>query len=173
MSRWSRVSRIQTAFCSHQKQRKFVNVVVKSFWQGNSDFDCAIGIVTLFHIHQLRKTFNRIRIEIVEEIFSTGKDQNHTVSRKKWRIVLDFTELMTWFTIFRMVSCPKSVEKVWPSMRPINSWLEVELPGSSAYSMAGVKSLPTSICTVPDKQLHLLWRINFCKMALVVSDSKW
>ena len=24
-----------------------------------------------------------------------------------------------------------------------------------------------------DKQLHLLWRINFCKMALVVSDSKW
>ena len=65
----------------NEGERKFIYRTSKSLRKCHGNLNCAVGIITLAHIHQPGQTADFTQIKIVETEFSTGQGEDDAVRR--------------------------------------------------------------------------------------------
>ena len=65
----------------NHRKRKVVHTAAERFRESDGDFDRAVSVVALTHIHNAGQTAYRTEVEVVETILSAGEGQNYRVGR--------------------------------------------------------------------------------------------
>ena len=65
----------------HQCERQIVDTAVKCVRKSGSDFDRAVRVVALSHVHDPRESSDSTKIEVVKPVLSAGEGEDCSICR--------------------------------------------------------------------------------------------